>query len=166
MATALVLMGVSGSGKTSVGRALSQELGWPFYDGDDYHPPENVRKMSLGIPLQDEDRYPWLERLHDLIGEHLQAGENLILACSALKEKYRQQLLRENEGVMFVYLKGDFDLLWRRMEGRKGHFMKPDMLRSQLDTLEVPLDALTVNIDQSVSGTVREIIAFMRRQHI
>ena len=154
-------MGVSGSGKSSVGQSLSEQLGWPFYDGDDYHSAENVRKMAKGIPLSDLDRTNWLETLHKLISEKLRGGENLILACSALKEKYRQQLRTGNEGLVFVFLEGDIDLIWSRMQTRNDHYMKPEMLKSQFDTLEPPRNALILNIDQPISELVQEIIKFL-----
>lgn len=161
MALAIVLMGVSGCGKTSVGQSLSDELGWLFYDGDDFHFPVEVDKMSKGMPLNDQDRAPWLAVLSDLIAEQLQAGENLILACSALKKKYRQQLRMGNKGLVFVYLEGDFDLIWSRVQTRNDHFMKPDMLKSQIDILETPSNALKVNIDQPVAAIIQEIIEFI-----
>ena len=154
-------MGVSGSGKSSVGQSLSEQLGWPFYDGDDYHSAENVRKMAKGIPLSDLDRTDWLETLHELISEKLRGGENLILACSALKAKYRQQLRTGNEGLVFVFLEGDIDLIWSRMQTRNDHYMKPEMLKSQFDTLEPPRNALILNIDQPISELVQEIIKFL-----
>jgi gluconokinase len=165
MALAIVLMGVSGCGKTSVGQALSAELGWTFYEGDDYHTFADVEKMSKGMPLNDEDRAPWLEVLHDLIAENLQAGENLVLACSALKMKYRQQLRLGNKGVVFVYLDGDFELIWSRMQTRNDHFMKPELLKSQFDTLETPSSALNVNIEQPITAIVQEIIEFLENEH-
>jgi gluconokinase len=158
MATALVLMGVSGCGKTSVGQSISEQLVWPFFDGDDFHSPENVCKMSKGIPLNDVDRTNWLETLNELISEKLRADENLILACSALKVKYRQQLRSDNEGLVFVFLKGDFDLIWGRMETRNDHYMKADMLRSQFDILEPPQNALKIEINHPVPDIVQEII--------
>ena len=161
MTLAIVLMGVSGSGKTAVGQALADELGWPFYDGDDYHPAENVAKMAGGISLDDTDRTPWLQTLRDLIAEHLQAGKNLVLACSALKERYRQQLREGNDGLIFVHLYGDFDLIWSRMRARQEHYMKPEMLRSQFDVLEVPSDALVIDIGKPVLAIVSEIIQIM-----
>jgi len=164
-ASALVLMGVSGSGKTCVGQALSDELGWPFYDGDDYHPPDNVKKMSEGIPLRDEDRDAWLDTLNSLISQRHHSGEDLILACSALKQKYRQRLRSGNDDLIFVYLKGDFDLIWSRMKNRDDHFMKPNMLQSQFNTLEVPSDALQVDIDQPVEGIVQEIVEYLKTSH-
>src|SRR5690242_6213723 len=124
----MIVMGVSGSGKTSVGEAPAQQLGWDFYDADDFHPPENVAKMASGIPLDDSDRAPWLAVLHELISSALKADRPGILACSALKERYRQQLLQDNADVQLIYLKGTYDLIWPRMSGRKDHFMKPQML--------------------------------------
>lgn len=158
MATAIIIMGVSGCGKTSVGEGLSAQLGWPFYDGDDFHPQANIDKMAQGIPLNDDDRQPWLERLHALIVEHLDQGKSLIVASSALKEKYRQTLRGYRAGVRFVHLSGSFDLIHGRMQERSGHYMKAEMLRSQFADLELPQDALTVSIDQPVSRIVTAII--------
>jgi gluconokinase len=155
-----VVMGVSGCGKSTVGRALAQRLNCPFYDGDDFHPAENVAKMSQSIPLNDEDRWPWLDRLADLIAGHLLRGETAVLACSALKEKYRQRLKRGQERVIFVYLKGSFDLIWQRMQQREGHYMKAEMLQSQFEVLEEPdpITAVVVNIDQDIFSMISEII--------
>ena len=158
MGTAVVLMGVSGCGKTSVGQALSAATGWPFYDGDDYHPQANIDKMALGIPLNDEDRQPWLEKLHAMIVAHLDQNDSLIVASSALKEKYRQTLEGDQEAVKFVHLSGSFDLIYARMQQRSGHYMQADMLRSQFTDLEPPQDALTVSIDQPVGAIAAEII--------
>ncbi|MCB9134407.1 MAG: gluconokinase [Anaerolineales bacterium] len=155
---ALVVMGVSGCGKTSVGVALSQRLGWPFFDGDDFHPPANIAKMAAGLPLNDNDRTPWLANLHDLIARHQTEGHPMVLACSALKEIYRQQLAMGNPGTIFVYLKGDFNLIFARMQARQGHYMKPEMLRSQFETLEAPSNALTLDIHQSLEEMVTEIL--------
>jgi gluconokinase len=154
---AVVLMGVSGCGKTSVGKELSRILGWPFLDGDEFHPPENVTKMASGNPLDDADRVPWLRNLHDLITEHLTKGQSLLLACSALKQKYRDQLAEGNPDTIFVYLKGDFDLIFRRMQSREGHYMKPEMLKSQFATLEEPSEALIIDIANPV-GQIAETI--------
>ncbi len=160
MANVIILMGVSGCGKTSVGRALSAKTGWPFYDGDDFHPPENIAKMSKGIPLNDDDRAPWLARLYDLIAEQLAQGQSAILACSALKRKYRDQLREGNKGVVFVHLKGDFDLIWSRMAGRQTHYMKASMLQSQFDALEAPdtNEALVVDISADVNSIAGVIL--------
>ncbi|MFZ0547200.1 MAG: gluconokinase, partial [Candidatus Promineifilaceae bacterium] len=143
-----VIMGVSGSGKTTIGRLLAAKLNCPFYDGDDFHPAENVAKMAAGIPLNDNDRDPWLDRLHSLICQHLQAGETAVLACSALKKSYRDHLRKGcGEDVCFIHLNGRFDLIWQRMETRTDHYMKPEMLRSQFSALEppTPTEALISN---------------------
>ncbi|MCB9419963.1 MAG: gluconokinase [Ardenticatenaceae bacterium] len=160
MSRVYVIMGVSGSGKTTVGRALAERLGVPFYDGDDFHPPENVAKMANGIPLNDTDRHPWLARLHDLIAEHEARGETAVLACSALKKKYRDQLREGNDNISIVYLEGSYDLIWERMAVRQAHYMKADMLQSQFDTLEPPSSAntLIINTKHNVSTIVDSII--------
>jgi gluconokinase len=149
-----ILMGVSGCGKTSVGQKLAERLGWDFYDADDFHPPENIAKMASGIPLSDEDRAPWLETLRALVAFCLQNDRPGVLACSALKERYRQKLLDGNPGAQLVYLKGSYDLIWSRMTQRPGHYMKPEMLKSQFDALEEPRNALIVDISLSVEQIV------------
>ena len=116
--TAIVVMGVAGAGKTSVGKALARALDCPFFDGDAFHPPENVAKMAVGIPLRDVDRAPWLTRLHDLLAACAGRGERIVLAASLLKRKYRAQLRAGNQGIVFVYLRGDFDLIWQRLARR------------------------------------------------
>ena len=156
-----IVMGVSGSGKTSVGKTLAGHLGWDFYDADEFHPPENVAKMANGIPLNDSDRVPWLASLHKLISYGLAQNQPGILACSALKEWYRQQLLEGNEGVQIIYLKGNYDLIWSRMTKRTDHYMKPHMLQSQFETLEEPTNALTIDISMPVDDIVKEIISKM-----
>jgi len=155
----IVLMGVSGCGKTSVGVALAKYLDWPFFDGDAFHPPENIAKMSQGVPLNDEDRHPWLINLNRLIADHLRKEHSLLLACSALKQSYRDQLALGNSGIIFVHLKGDFDLIYSRMQDRPGHYMKAEMLHSQLETLEEPDDALVIDIGQNLDSITEEIIA-------
>ena len=157
-------MGVSGSGKTTIGQALASALGWHFYDGDDFHPPENVNKMTRGIPLRDEDRLEWLEILSTLLAEKHIAAENLVLACSALKESYRQKLRSSHPHLDFVYLEGNYDLIWGRMKDREAHYMKPEMLKSQFEILEPPRDALTININKPVSVNVLAIIDFFKEQ--
>jgi gluconokinase len=159
-AAVFVVMGVSGSGKTTVGKALAQKLDCPFYDGDDFHPPENVAKMANGIPLNDADRRPWLARLHDLIAEHEARGETAVLACSALKKQYRDQLRMGNETTRFIFLHGSFDTIWQRMQTRPDHYMKADMLQSQFDALEAPdhNEALRVDITNSVAQIVTVIL--------
>ena len=158
----MILMGVSGSGKTTIGKALASKLGWDFYDADDFHPPENITKMVRGIPLNDSDRAPWLASLHDLVESCLTQNRPGILACSALKEKYRQKLLEGNEGVRLIYLKGSYELLWSRMFARTDHYMKPEMLQSQFDALEEPADAIIIDISHSADEIVQEILQQLR----
>ena len=156
-----IVMGVSGSGKTEVGKSLSQYLGWNFYDADDFHPTQNIAKMANGIPLDDSDRAPWLAALHDLISSSLAENRFGVLACSALKERYRKQLLAGNDGVQLVYLKGSYDLIWSRMAARKEHYMQPEMLQSQFDTLEEPVNALTMDISRPVDEILSKVLEQM-----
>lgn len=135
----LVCMGVSGTGKSTVGHELRERLGWDFAEGDDFHPRANIAKMESGQPLTDEDRWPWLEQLVAWTAERDSRGEPTILTCSALRRSYRDLLRRGGAGTWFVHLVGDDDLLLERMDQREGHFMPSSMLRSQLDTLE-PLE--------------------------
>ena len=158
----LIVMGVSGSGKTSVGKVLAEYLKWDFYDADDFHPPENVAKMASGMPLDDSDRAPWLAALHRLISDSLILNQPGVLACSALKERYRQQLMNGHDGVQLVYLKGSYDLIWSRMETRTDHYMKPHMLHSQFEALEEPSNALTVDISLSVQEILQIVIKQIR----
>lgn len=150
-------MGVSGSGKTTVGQALAQKPGWDFFDADDFHPPENIAKMAAGIPLNDSDRAPWLAALHDLLFSTLKAGRHPVLACSALKATYRAQLLEGVHGIAVIYLKGSYDLIWSRMSTRERHYMKPGMLRSQFDALEEPKDAIVLDVNMLVKDMIDEI---------
>ena len=154
-----IVMGVSGCGKSSVGQSLARSLGWYFYDADDFHSPENIAKMASGIPLDDSERAPWLASLHDMILSNLKADKPGVLACSALKERYRQQLIDGNDDVQIVYLKGSYDLIWSRMQKRTAHYMKPHMLKSQFETLEEPTNALTIDISISVDDIVQKIIS-------
>ena len=153
----IVVMGVSGAGKSTVGSLLASDLGWNFADADDFHSAENVKKMRTGTPLTDADRMPWLEKLRSRIAQWMEAGKNGVLACSALRQAYRDQL-RVNHLVRFVYLKGDRDLLSQRLIQRPDHYMKQPMLESQLTTLEEPLDAVIVNADSTPREIVREIL--------
>lgn len=152
----IVLMGVSGSGKTTVGRLLSRELGWKYYEGDDFHPPANVEKMRSGIPLDDADRKPWLETLRDLIRSCLEQGDSAVFACSALKKSYRE-FLRINERVVFIYLKGDYEIIRQRLTGRVGHFMNPDLLDSQFAALEEPETVMCIDVSLSPGEIVNLI---------
>jgi gluconokinase len=162
--TVLVLMGVSGSGKTTIGQILARELGLSFYEGDLLHPPRNVAKMTRGEPLDDQDRAEWLLSVRHLIDDVLAKHERSVITCSALKEDYRRMLGIDRPGIVLVYLKGDFDLLIRRMHERKGHFMKETMLASQLGTLEEPRHALTVAIGGRPDDVVREILEGLARR--
>lgn len=153
-----LLMGVAGCGKTTVGRALAERLGWAFYDADDYHPPENVAKMAAGIPLEDEDRAGWLERLHDLILECLKNEHPAVLACSALKEQYRRVLLAKAQDVQLVYLRASYDLCRQRLTERRGHYMPVSLLASQFEALEEPSNALVVDAGLPVRMVVGQIL--------
>ena len=150
-------MGVAGAGKTTVGKLLSEELGWPFYEGDGFHPPSNVEKMSRGAPLSDEDRWPWLDEIHSLVERLIDQGQDAVLTCSALKQSYRDRLQQDAAQVEFVYLKGDYNTVWERVLTRTGHFMRAGMLVSQFQAMEEPEDALTVEITQEPRAMVREI---------
>jgi gluconokinase len=156
MAVVIVVMGVSGSGKTTVGSQLAQQLGWEFADADDYHSDANVEKMRRGVPLTDVDRDPWLAALRSLIANWIAARKNAVLACSALKRTYRERL-QVNDGVRLVYLKASHDLLSQRLLERRDHYMKQPMLESQLATLEEPGNALVVNADATPEKIVRDI---------
>jgi gluconokinase len=153
----IIMMGVSGSGKTAIGQLLAKELGWQFYDGDDFHPQANVDKMRWGIALTDEDRAPWLSALRTLIQECLRADTSAIIACSALKQVYRDHLQNGATGVHFVYLKGDYELIQQRLRARSGHFMNTDLLHSQFATLEEPDGVLTVEVVYSPQEIVHQI---------
>ena len=149
-------MGVSGSGKTSVGRLLANELSVPFIYSDDHHPPANIEKMSQGTPLTDSDREPWLDRLHEIALDHINSG--CIIACSALKEVYRRRLIHSIESnVLWVYLKGSYDLIFERMKNREDHFMDAKMLRSQFEALEEPENAINIDIADTMEGIVQKI---------
>jgi gluconokinase len=152
----VIIMGTTASGKTTIGGMLAKRLGWGFVDGDDFHPFTNVEKMEHGIPLTDADREPWLKALHDKIVEWNAEGCNVVLACSALKQSYRDEL-RAGSGVKFVYLKGSYELFSKRVLARKGHFAKQDLLVSQFATLEEPADAITVDAGPAPEEIVEEV---------
>ncbi len=153
----IIIMGVSGSGKTTIGKIIGQKLGLTFYDADDFHPKANIDKMASGKPLNDKDRHGWLVRLNKLILEHEKQG--MVLGCSALKERYRQILANEvKQNTKWVYLDGSFEEILERMKGRKDHFMPAELLRSQFDALEIPEYALSVPIDSSPELTAAYIL--------
>jgi gluconokinase len=152
----VILMGTTGSGKTTIGSLLAKRIGWDFVDADDFHPPSNVEKMKHGIPLTDADREPWLKALHDKIVEWTAEKRSVVLACSALKQSYRDEL-RASSDVKFVYLKGSYHLFSDRVLARKGHFAKQDLLASQFATLEEPTDAIIVDAAPSPEQIVAEV---------
>ncbi|MDX2285054.1 MAG: gluconokinase [Bacteroidia bacterium] len=154
----LIFMGVSGSGKTTLGQLAARQLDCPFYDGDDFHPEANIRKMSAGEPLSDADRIPWLLAIREVIERHLDADTDAVVACSALREAYREVLSRHDRRVRFVYLKGSRELLQARMQARGGHFMPPALLQSQLDTLEEPAGALVLDIGQPPEALLAQLM--------
>lgn len=152
----LIIMGVSGVGKSTVGAVLAERLGWSFRDADDYHPEANIEKIRRGIPLTDDDRKPWLASLRELIRVGGDLG--IVLACSALKQSYRDFLKDGREDVAFVYLKGNHALIEKRLEGRRGHFAGPEILDSQLRDLEEPEDALVIDVSRDPESIAGEII--------
>jgi gluconokinase len=162
---ALVVMGVSGSGKSTIGDKLAERLGWVYEDGDKFHPASNVAKMSAGLPLTDEDRWPWLQAIAHEIDRVCKAGDHVVIACSALKRAYRDILVHGRSDVRIIYLKGTQELIASRLALRKHHFMPPGLLASQFRTLEPP-DAsenpVTVSIDASVEAIVDDIVRQLR----
>ncbi|HTP48261.1 MAG TPA: gluconokinase [Casimicrobiaceae bacterium] len=158
-----LLMGVCGCGKTTVGEALAQALGWRFIDADDLHPPSNVAKMASGVPLTDADRWPWYERISSELQNATAAGQHAVLACSALKRAYRERLARGVD-LRVVYLKGDAATIEPRLASRRGHFMPVSLLASQYATLEEPGEAIVVDIAQPVAAQVAAITRALRER--
>lgn len=154
----IIIMGVAGSGKTTIGSLLARELGCDFYDADDFHSESNRAKMSQGVALTDKDRTTWLLSLQKLIGQNIQLNKSIVLACSALKASYRK-ILGLNEHVRFIYLKGTYEQIETRLRKRTGHFMPAELLASQFDILEEPQNAMTIDITQ----TPQEIITIIRK---
>ena len=150
----VLVMGVSGSGKNTIGEPLAQRLGWKFIDADDYHPPENVKKMAAGIALQDEDRRPWLDRLNGM----LRKEKDAVVACSALKEAYRQRLLGGIADFAIVHLRGSFELIRSRVEARRHRYMPASLLESQFKTLEPPGKAIDVDVSLDVEISLKTVI--------
>lgn len=154
----IVLMGVSGTGKTTIGKVMGAEPGWVFVEGDDFHPVENVEKMNGGIPLSDADRWPWLQALRRRVDEACERGEDVVLACSALKHDYREYLEQNYaECVHYVYLHAPEEMIRRRLADRKGHFMDPGLLKSQFEALEPPEGALQVDVTPAPEVIAAEI---------
>jgi gluconokinase len=157
----VIVFGVSGAGKTTVGKLLAREGGWRFYEADDFHSRANIEKMHSGVPLTDEDRWPWLQSLREQIQRCVATGENAVLACSALKRVYRQRLEVSGE-VKFVFLRGDYEFIQKQLNQRHGHFMNPALLRSQFADLEEPKpdeDILTIELGRTPQELVEEIKA-------
>ncbi len=151
----IIVAGVSGSGKTTIGMQLSKKLDIPFEDADDYHPQANVEKMQNGSPLNDNDRKPWLQNLEKKLQEWSK-DKGVVLACSALKESYRE-ILEQHEDIIWVFLDGSFELLKSRLDNRKGHYFSSKLLQSQLDTLEIPDYGIHVSVNQTIEAIVEEI---------
>lgn len=159
----IILMGVSGSGKSTVGAAVAREIQAKFIDGDDLHPRANIQKMSRGQPLNDDDRTPWLQRLNDAAYSLNHKNETGIIICSALKRRYRDLLRKDNDNMVFVYLKGSFDVILTRLQTRSGHFMPIDLLKSQFEALEEPesdeKDIICIDIDTDIEGVIKRCVA-------
>jgi len=154
----IIVMGVCGSGKSTIGSLLAEKLGCSFLDADVFHPQANVEKMSRGEPLNDEDRKPWLVRLNKEMAQCSTTGTSAVLGCSALKESYREILSEGISDLSVVYLKGDYNTIYERMSSRAGHFMGENMVQSQFDTLEEPTDAIVVDIKESPEAIVSQIV--------
>ncbi|HJU28866.1 MAG TPA: gluconokinase, GntK/IdnK-type [Candidatus Binataceae bacterium] len=155
----VVVMGVAGSGKSTIGRLLAEKLGWEFADADELHSEANCAKMNQGIALSDEDRQPWLEAVRDLIARRVADGRRLVVACSALKQAYRDAIAVEPDAMVWAYLKGERDLIARRLAGRRNHFFDPALLASQFDTLEEPRDAIVEDIGRDPDTIAKSICA-------
>jgi gluconokinase len=152
-------MGVSGAGKTAVGKRLAERQSWSFVDADDLHPASNVLKMTAGVPLTDQDRLPWLSRVREVIAEYAETDSSAVIACSALKRSYRRLLLKGLTDAKLVYLRGEPELLQRRLTERQGHFFDPGLLSSQLETLEEPVNAVVVDIDADLEAVTAAVAA-------
>jgi len=153
----ILVMGVSGSGKTTIGQQLAKSLNFQFRDADEFHSDENIQKMRNNIPLTDADRQPWLETMQAAIDQWLEQNQNVVLTCSALKQKYRQMLWRDAEQIKIVYLKGTFELIESRLKQRQDHFMKSDLLKSQFEDLEEPEGVILADISQTPSEIIEKI---------
>lgn len=161
MTGVIVVMGVSGVGKTTVGQALASSIGAVFAEGDSYHPEANIEKMRHGQPLSDEDRWPWLDRLRAAIDDWLAKDRRVVLACSALKASYRERLVSDPGDVRFVHLQADRRLIGKRLAERKGHYMPSSLLDSQIDTLEPPEDAITIDAKRPLDDILAELLPLL-----
>jgi gluconokinase len=155
---AVILMGVAGSGKTAVGKKVAEKLNWIFLDADNFHPPANIEKMKHGIPLNDDDRIPWLQRLHDELQHQLAEGRSVILACSALKESYRSMLGDHVSALAFVHLDVDAETIRNRLQHRTAHFFPKELMESQFAALEKPKDAIIVDARKPLDAVVDQVI--------
>ena len=160
----VLVMGVSGSGKTTIGEALARELGWKYLDADDYHPKANVAKMASGVPLEDADRWPWLEKINEELLKIQDEDRSAVVGCSALKQAYRERLARGLRDFKVVYLRGDFGLLQSRIAARKHRFMPPTLLQSQFDALEPPAHAVEVDVSAPVESSLSKIKKQLRQR--
>ncbi|MGB3532764.1 MAG: gluconokinase [Microcoleaceae cyanobacterium] len=154
----ILVIGVSGSGKTTVGEKLAEALQYEFQDADDFHPPQNIEKMRQNIPLNDRDRQPWLQALNNAIQKWINLDKNVILACSALKTEYRKQLLVDADNIRLIYLQGSFELIENRLKQRSDHYMKADLLQSQFEALEEPQTGIKIDIAQPIEEIIQKII--------
>ncbi len=153
----VVVMGVSGSGKSTIGKLLAASLDWEFSDADTFHSVANIEKMSHGIPLNDADRMPWLQQLQSAITQWLLENKNVVFACSALKSSYREILWQDPERMRLVYIKSSFDLLQKRLQQRQNHFMAQTLLKSQFEALEEPKNSITIDANQPAIVSVQQI---------
>jgi len=157
----ILLTGESGVGKTTIGKLLSRDLTWKYFEGDDLHPSSNIEKMKRGVPLTDEDRYPWLKAIRQLIDELSVKKENAVITCSALKKSYRELLLKDTKNVKLVYLYGEYQLIKNRILQRKHHFFNPRLLGSQSGTLEEPENAIKINVNkkpEEITAIIKEAL--------